>query len=50
VGLDQWLYICGFLSVSGTRAVAVWYLNEARAWYKSSGCIVVCCVPCLVLE
>jgi hypothetical protein len=24
VGLDQWMYNCGFWSVSGTRAGAVW--------------------------
>jgi hypothetical protein len=36
--------------VRGTGAVAVCYGIEVHAWYKSSGCMLVGCVPCVLIE
>jgi hypothetical protein len=36
--------------VRGICALAVWSWNKFRAWYWSSGCLVVESGPCIVLK
>jgi hypothetical protein len=49
VVLEQWLCFSGTRSVRGTETVAVWYWNEGRTCFWSSGCVVVERGPCVVL-